>query len=431
MSINRGARADLTIIKWVFGDPGKDGHCPADGGDAFWSPSLSVPPRSVGCLAYRFEHRAVRYPSAASFLLGLPPVAGAAIAVNHAHIKPERVWPRDGLRLMHPDDTPHLEPIPVHAVGPAFPLETLQREEGRAHALIEAATRHVPRTALRSLDAISRRWLAKQDSVHLPEIDAIAARLRRPGAYFLSVNYEWGCTCRVAPASDHRSARLVRVLDWRTPGLGRHVVAARVAGAAGPFVTLTWPGYTGVLQGNAPGRFAAALNQAPMRKPLGRFYLDWAVNRARVWRMPHLTPAHLLREVFETARDFAEARRMLSERPISTPSIFSLAGVKPYETAIIERSETEARVHDGSNVTANHWQAPGWRGHPRGRDSIGRARQMHGVVPELDPRLAWLSPPILNENTRLVMIADAREGRLVAQGFEEMHAATAPLVLAA
>jgi hypothetical protein len=56
---------------------------------------------------------------------------------------------------------------------------------------------------------------------------------------------------------------------------------------------------------------------------------------------------------------------------------------------------------------------------------------MHGVVPELDPRLAWLSPPILNENTRLVMIADARAGRLVAQGFEEMHAATAPLVLAA
>jgi hypothetical protein len=330
---------------------------------------------------------------------------------------------------MHKDKQPPLEPIPVHAVGPAYPLETLEREEARAHALIEGATRQVPRAALRSLDAISRRWLEKQDSVYLAEIDAIAARLRRPGAYFLSVNYEWGCTCRVAPSPDRRSARLIRVLDWRTPGLGRHVVAARVAAASGPFVTLTWPGYTGVLQANAPGRFAAALNQAPMRKPLGRFYLDWAVNRARVWRMPHLTPAHLLREVFETARDFAEAKRMLSERPISTPAIFSLAGVAPAEMAIIERSETEARVHEGSNVTANHWQAVGWRGHARGRDSAGRARQMHTVTPDLEPGFAWLKPPILNDNTRLVMIADAAQGRMVAQGFEEMRAATQPLEL--
>ena len=321
------------------------------------------------------------------------------------------------------------KPIPVLAVGASFPLETLEHEEARAHALIDGATRQVPLAALRSLDAVSRRWLAKQDSVHLAEIDAIAARLHRPGAYFLSVNYEWGCTCRVAPAPDHKSARLVRVLDWRTPGLGRHVIAARVACDAGPFVTLTWPGYTGVLQGMAPGRFAAALNQAPMRKPLGAFYLDWAVNRARVWRMPHLTPAHLLREVFETARDFTEAKRMLTERPISTPAIFSLAGVKPAETAIIERSEMEAHVHEGTNVTANHWQAAGWRGHARGNDSAGRARQMHGVAPELDAGFPWLGPPILNDNTRLVMVADARQGRLVAQGFEDLQAATQPLDL--
>ncbi len=285
------------------------------------------------------------------------------------------------------------KPIPVHAVGVSFPLETLECEEARANALIDGATRQVPLAALRSLDAVSRRWLAKQDSVHLAEIDAIAARLHRPGAYFLSVNYEWGCTCRVAPAPDHKSARLVRVLDWRTPGLGRHVIAARVACDAGPFVTLTWPGYTGILQGMAPGRFAAALNQAPMRKPLGAFYLDWAVNRARVWRMPHLTPAHLLREVFETAGGFAEAKRMLTERPISTPAIFSLAGVETAEMAIIERSEMEARVHEGTNATANHWQAAGWRGHARGKDSAGRARQMHSVAPELDAGFSWLEAP--------------------------------------
>ncbi len=323
-----------------------------------------------------------------------------------------------------------LQPIPVHAVGAAYPMETLLREEARAHALIDGATRHVPLAALKSLDAISKAWLAKQDSVHLAEIDAIARYLHRPGAYFLSVNYEWGCTCRVSPAPDHKSARLVRVLDWRTPGLGRYVVAARVAGSAGPFLALTWPGYTGVLQAVAPRRFAAALNQAPMRKPLGRFYLDWAVNRARVWRMPHVTPAHLLREVFERALTFADAKRMLAERPISTPAIFSLTGVNASETAVIERCEREARVHDGVNVTANHWQAAGWRGHARGQNSAGRARQMHGVVPELDAHFPWLKSPILNANTRLVMVADAAQGRLVAQGFEDMAPATAPLELA-
>ncbi len=328
-----------------------------------------------------------------------------------------------------------LDPIPVHDVGPAYPLATLELEPARADALIDGATHGVPRAALRALDAVSRRWLAKQDSVHLDEIDAIAERLGRPGAYFLSVNYEWGCTCRVGSSPDGTSARLVRVLDWVTHGLGRYVIAARVAGAAGPFVSLTWPGYTGVLQAMAPGRFAAALNQAPMRRPLGQFYLDWAVNRHRVWRMPHLTPAHLLREVVETAPSFDAAKRMLAERPISTPGIFTLAGLKPSETAVIERTETESRVHEGGNTAANHWQTPGWRGHTRGNDSAGRARQMHCVSTALDPSFAWLTPPIRNWNTRLAMVADAREGRLVAQGYEvagrSSAPATAPLELTA
>jgi hypothetical protein len=331
---------------------------------------------------------------------------------------------------MHP-----LESIPVHDVGPAFPLETLELEVARAHALIEGATRGVPRRALRMLDAVSRRWLAKQDSIHLDEIDAISERLGRPGAYFLSVNYEWGCTCRVGPSPDGRSARLVRVLDWVTYGLGRYVIAARVAGGAGPFVALTWPGYTGILQAMAPGRFSAALNQAPMRPRLGNYHVDWALNRHRVWRMQHITPAHLLREVFETAPSFDAAKKMLAERPISDPAIFSLAGLKPSETAVIERTETEAHVHEGANSVANHWQAPGWRGHTRGIDSAGRACQMHGFSTELDPSFPWLTRPILNWNTRLAMVADAAEGRLVAQGYEvrghTSAPATAPLQLSA
>ncbi len=322
-----------------------------------------------------------------------------------------------------------LAPIPVHEVGPAFPLETLVLEEQRAHALLNAATRYVPRAALAALDAVSRRWLAKWSNAHLAEIDAIARRLGRPGAYFLSVNYEWGCTCRVGPAPDGLTARLVRVLDWRTPGLGRHVVAAKVACRSGPFVTLTWPGYTGVLQAMAPGRFAAALNQAPMRVPSGVYPLDWAANRARVWRMPHPTPAHLLREVFEEARSFAEARQMLADRPIASPAIFSLAGTRACDAVVIERTELGRSVHEGCHVAANHWQAPGWRGRSRGLDSAGRAALMHRAAAALAPNFGWLVPPIRNARTRLAMVADAGEGRLVAQGFEADGAATGILEL--
>lgn len=324
-----------------------------------------------------------------------------------------------------------LEPIPVLDTSPSFAMETLLAHEARAHALLDLATIPLPSAALRQLDKVSRRWLAKWENAHLAEIDAIAARLARPGAYFLSVNYEWACTCRVAPGPTRKSARLMRVLDWRAPGLGRHVIAARVQCPRGRFVTLTWPGYTGVLTGMAPGRFSAALNQAPMRKAVGFYMLDWAVSRRRVWTMPHPTPAHLLRSVFEEAVDFAEARERLTREPISTPAIFSLAGVRASETVVIERTETDARVHVGPNVAANHWEAPGWRGRSRGQQSGERAAMMHCIIPELVPDFSWLAPPILNPTTRLVMVSDAAEGRLVAQGFEAMRPATVPLELVA
>jgi hypothetical protein len=323
-----------------------------------------------------------------------------------------------------------LQTIPVLDCGPDFPMATLVAHEDRAHHLLDLATHRVPAAALRQLDKVSKAWLEKWQNAHLPEIEAIAQRLNRPGAYFFSVNYEWGCTCRVAPSPDQTTARLVRVLDWKTPGLGRNVVAARVAGKTGRYVTLTWPGYTGVLTAMAPGRFSAALNQAPMRKAVGSYYLDWVANRRRVWKMPHPTPSHLLRDVFETAATYADARAMLIAQPVSTPGIFSLAGLKPNETTVVERSETEARVHDGPNVAANHWQAAGWTGHARGGDSAGRAAMMHGVDTELDPAFPWLKEPILNPRTRIVMVSDASSGQLVAQGFEAMAAATEPLDLA-
>ena len=219
---------------------------------------------------------------------------------------------------------------------------------------------------------------------------------------------------------------MARTLDWLTEGLGRYVMAVRVACPHGAFLTLTWPGYTGVLQGLAPGRFAASLNQAPMRKLGGGIYpFDWAANRARVWRMPHPMPAHLLRTVFETATDYATARRKLIEAPISSPAIFTLAGLAPDETCMIERTETEARVVDGPACAGNHWHTSHWSGRPRGVDSPGRvARMQTAGSAALDGTFPWLTPPILNKLTRLALVADAARGELVTQGFENARPAT-------
>jgi len=146
--------------------------------------------------------------------------------------------------------------------------------------------------------------------------------------------------------------------------------------------------------------------------------------------MPFPTPAHLLRRVAEEARNFSEAKQMLAEALVSTPGIFTLAGVAPNETAVIERTETEARVRTGSAaIAANHWGEPGWKGRARGDSSLERSEAIKQIAANFDEDFAWLSPPILNEKTRLAMIADAKVGRLIARGYEADGPATQSLDL--
>ncbi len=324
--------------------------------------------------------------------------------------------------------TSELPEIPVLQTGPDFPVATLAAFGAYANALIDGATAGLPAAALAAADRISRRWLVKSASSHLAEIDAIAALLGRPGAYFLSVNYEWGCT--VAVRETPSGNELVRVLDWRTPGLGRYVIAADVRANAGRFVTLTWPGYTGVLQAVAPGRFAAAINQAPMPRRGGGFYpLDWFANKIEVWRSQEQTPAHLLRDVFEGAATYEDARRRLIETPIASPVIFSLAGPESGELCIIERTERATAVHDGRRAAANAWLTPGWRGRERGEDSAGRVRLVSQLSVEPIEDFNWLGSPVLNPLTRLAAIFRPASGRVLARGYAGERAVTEILAL--
>jgi hypothetical protein len=73
---------------------------------------------------------------------------------------------------------------------------------------------------------------------------------------------------------------------------------------------------------------------------------DWLIDRVKVGRSTDLPPCHLLREVFETCRDYAEARNLLTTSPICLPALFILAGAKAGEGCIIERTEDAAAIVD-------------------------------------------------------------------------------------
>jgi hypothetical protein len=252
--------------------------------------------------------------------------------------------------------------------------------------------------------------------------------LGRPGAFLLNYSYEWGCTTGAGDDAEAGGATLFRTLDWPFTGLGRAVVVLRQQAEAGPYLSVTWPGYAGVLTGSAHGRFAAAINQPPLPLPGWGKAAGWVAARARINQSRALPPSHLLRLAFDTCRSFAEAVALIRLTPICLPAIFTLAGPKAGEALVIERTGTAA-FEPAIPVAANHWaadQSP--PGRARNRSSQPRRAAMAGLVEGGHPwTLDWLKPPILQPDTRLVVMANPHSGRLLAQGWEKSGAATAVL----
>jgi hypothetical protein len=215
--------------------------------------------------------------------------------------------------------------------------------------------------------------------------------------------------------------RRTQRLDWPFR-LGGQVVVARHSPPSGPYYNVTWPGYVGVLTALAPGRFAAAINQPPMRYSLDRFSLglpiDWTVNRWRIRAMTALPPAHLLRQAFESCATYAEAKSLLIVTPICIPAIYTLTGTLPDEGCIIERLERDAVVHEAPACVANHWLNCKFKGRPRARNSPKRLSAMRTALPHLGSlQFGWLTPPVLNHLTRVAAELNADTSRLTVQGW--------------
>jgi hypothetical protein len=313
--------------------------------------------------------------------------------------------------------------IPLADIRSGSPADLLDiygaqaRELARASMDMFGPVAPAARTvALPIADRITRAWLARTQNPYLGEIDAIAARLGIAGVYALNVVFEWSCTSGVFETESGVTLR--RVLDWGFPRLGENLVVAQQTGAAGDFHNITWPGIAGIYQAVACGRFAAAINQAPMRRHGLGLASDWFRNRLAVHKAGGMPPAFLLRQVFETARDYASAKEMLCRSPVAVPVIYTLAGTRVQEGCVIERVENDFALREmtGDRVcAANHFLShlngygSGWL--PRSHDSGERARSVEALsMRDIETEFAWFAPPIANPKSRLALNANAAIG---------------------
>ncbi|MGH6768885.1 MAG: hypothetical protein ACRECO_07680 [Xanthobacteraceae bacterium] len=337
-----------------------------------------------------------------------------------------------------------LTAIPIVDVGEGGARDYALSRREHARALRDDCFGWMPggvRRLMPVIDGVTRRWLARSCSPYVVEIETIAAAFGYSGIWFLNGCYQWGCTS-LAREQDG-APWLARTLDWPFPGLGRRLEIARMRGAAGEFYNVGWPGYVGILTAVAPGRFAAAINQAPMwrrtRRPWLRPY-DLARNAMRTWCIRFIPPDHLLRDVFETCPSFDQARHRIETTPIARPAIYTLVGCKPGERCVIERTEEDFTTRVEHTAAANDWMrsAPPWEARVRAdlmftrsyQDCAANSRTRRELAAawtgRLQGRFDWVQPPVLNPYTRLAVEMCPATGALHAIGFENVGGAELP-----
>lgn len=338
-----------------------------------------------------------------------------------------------------------LRTIPVVDIRDGGPVRYARDAGKRALALRNDCLGRMPALAplMPLLDRMARCWFLRSEAPYVAEIEAIAAALSFSGLWFLNGSYQWGCT---ALAREEGGAPwLARTLDWPFDGLGRNAEVAHMRGVAGNFFNVTWPGYVGVLTAMAPGRFAAAINQAPLyRRSKWRTlrFVDIAANAIHTWRnVRHIPPDQLLRQVFETCGSFVEAREQLQTVPVARPVIFTLVGCADGERCVIERTEDGHTTRTDRTAAANDWHNvhPQWEARIGGAkllwqsfaDAAANSRLRSDAIsewnsPVADGGFAWVKPPVLNRYTRQAVEMCPTAGVLRVIGYECVRGTTLP-----
>jgi hypothetical protein len=332
--------------------------------------------------------------------------------------------------------------IPVVDIRADGPPRHARHSAAKARALRDACLRFFPPAAqpfIPTFDRLSRQWLTRSRSPYVAEIAQIAEALDFSGVWLLNASMQWGCTSLACEQSG--VPWLMRTLDWPFQGLGRNTEIAQMRGACGDFFSVTWPGYVGVLTAMAPRRFAACLNQAPMRRRTAHPWLrpvDFAANALTVWRTnDRMPPDQLLRRVFEVCDDYDAAQHMLETVPVARPVIYTLVGCDRHERCVIERTETEFLTRKDETSAANDWlpTRPDWEGRIGMRrflvssfadaTGVSRARR-EGLAgwggAFSNNRFDWLQVPVLNPYTRLAAAMSPADGILRAVGYDNVGA---------
>ena len=323
-----------------------------------------------------------------------------------------------------------MKSVPIIDLREAGPSAHVGQRREQALALRAACLGWLPCGGLlaRLADPLARWWLQRSASPLVGEIDAISRTLGRPGIWLLHGAYAFGCTALADESADGPVLR--RTLDWPFPGLGRLVEVTRQRGAAGEFLSVTWPGFAGVLTAVAPGRFAASINQAPMRRRTTAgwlLWLDYALNAlAAFFANGRPPPEHVLRRAFETCATFDEACRLLAREPVARPVLFLVAGCAAGERMLIERDGDQTRLYRDGTVVANAWRdpsSPGWRPRVCGEgtpveNNCRRVAAMAAWTDRHPPGLAWAAAPVVNACTRVAVEMCAATGRLLVAGWE-------------
>jgi len=335
-----------------------------------------------------------------------------------------------------------LPAIPIIDVRDGGLVRHAAERRARARALREGCLASFPRSVrpfAPMLDHAARRWLARSSSPYVEEIAQVSAALGFSGAWLLNCAYQWSCTSLAR--EEDGAPWLARTLDWPFPGLGRYADVVRAQGAAGDYFSVTWPGYAGALTAMAPHRFAACINQAPLRRRTHRPWLrpyDLAANGFHTWaKIRHMPPDQLLRQVFENCGSFRTAKSVLEETPVARPAIFVLIGCAPGERCVIERTEREFETREDETSAANDW-SPGramWEARMPAADFLTRsAAEAASKSRARQDRLAswrgalstsafdWVVPPVLNPYTRLAVTMCPARSILRVIGYDRVDA---------
>ncbi|MFO0695979.1 MAG: C45 family peptidase [Polyangiales bacterium] len=153
-----------------------------------------------------------------------------------------------------------------------------------------------------------------------------------------------GCTGMVHGGGDSQPPMIARNMDWVFPtGIGAHSCVFRFVDDHGSYLSVGFPGVTGVISALSSHGFALTVNQA----------FHCGLPSFTSLPVPWLT-----RLVMDSATSYASARRVLATTAAATSSYLLLAGSRPGEAArVVSHGSSDDVLAVGKDryaVVANH-----------------------------------------------------------------------------